>query len=329
MENVAVKVLRGDVVESIHRASIAISDDRGRIAASFGDPDLVTFLRSTTKPFQAIPLVETGAADAFRFSEKDLAVAVASHNGEPRHVRRVLGMLTRAGLKPSVLQCGKHAPYGAAAAKAVGSRFTSLHHNCSGKHAGLLAACVHNGWKTSTYLEAKHPAQRQILQALSQASGVPARRIALAVDGCGVPTFALPLSAAARAFARYTNSQDATLGRLRTAMIRHPDLVAGTGRIDTAFMRAFQGDVWVKAGAEACYAFGVRSLGYGGIIKIEDGNGRGMGPLLFGLLDELGLVRAKHRLALKRFWDEPMRNIAGRKVGRYESNVRLTRREAR
>lgn len=331
MDPPAIRVVRGDVTESVHRASVAVADGQGRLVAGYGDPHLVTFLRSTAKPFQALALVESGAADAFRFTPEDLAVAIASHNGEPEHVQRVRSMLERIGQPVSSLRCGRHPPMGKAAALRLGPDFDELHHNCSGKHAGMLAACVHNGWPVATYLEPSHPLQQAVLRDVSELSGIPQGQLRVAVDGCGVPTFAMPLVNMAVAFARYTTARatDAghgpALARLRSAMLANPLLIAGSDRLDTAFMRAFEGDVWVKAGAEACYAFGITSLGVAGVAKVEDGSGRAMAPLLFRVLDELGVVSERQRKELEPLWDEPVRNVAGRTVGRYECDLRLSR----
>lgn len=329
MDRIAVRLLRGDVVESTHRASVAVCDRQGRLAASFGDPKLVTFVRSSIKPLQALPLIETGAADHFGFTPEEIAITCASHNGEERHVGLAQSILSKIGLGPEALLCGAHAPYNRAAAKRVGEAFTALHNNCSGKHAGMLATTVHNGWDPQTYLDPSHPLQQVILKTVSDETGVPVTDIGIGVDGCSAPNFALPLRAAARAYARLMAAEGIrggrgrALARLRDASLAHPEVVAGEDRLDTRFMRAFGGDVWVKAGGEACFGMGIKSLGLGVCLKIEDGAWRAVGPLLFRILEELGVARETHREALQALREEPQKNWAGRLVGRLECDVQL------
>lgn len=331
MEPIAVEVLRGDTVESVHRASVAVADARGRRVAWFGNPRLVTFLRSTAKPFQSLAVLETGAADRFGFSSEELAIVTASHNGEDRHVKMVQGILERIRLGPEALQCGPHPPYGKRAAETVGASFTALHNNCSGKHAGMLAVCQHQGWDTRTYLDPSHPLQQSIRQIVADETRLPSEDLLAAIDGCSAPTYAVPLGNAARVFARFTTGTATTrkrreaFERIREALVRHPDLVAGEDRVDTRFMRALGGDVWVKAGGEAIYAMGVKSLGVGIAVKIEDGAGRAVPLLLFRILEELGVLDGPPRAALEPWVNEAHKNWAGRTVGRFQCNLRLRR----
>lgn len=323
------KVIRGDVVESVHRASIAVVDARGQMVASFGDPSLVSFMRSSAKPMQAVPLIESGAADRFGFGEKELAIADGSHSAEPRHVELVESMLNAIGLGPDSLKCGRHAPMGKEAAVAVGEKFDSRHHNCSGKHAGMLAVCVHKGWDIPSYQAPDHPLQQEILRVASQETGVPANKIQFAVDGCGVPTFAVSVHAAARVYARLVDPsaiqgpRRETLERIRDAMRKQPFFVAGTERLDTDLMVAAKGNLIVKAGAEAYFCAGLVKEKIGLAIKIEDGNMRAMPAAMVGTLKELGAADATFLAATKNQWDEPVKNVAGRVVGRYESTIKL------
>jgi len=329
MDRVAVKVYRGDVVESVHRASVAVVDSKGRLVASFGDPDLVTYVRSSIKTVQALPLLETGAADRFAFSEEELAAACSSHNGEDLHTRIVAGILHKIGLDTSALRCGAHAPYDKATAERVGRAFTPLHNNCSGKHAGMLAVCVHKGWDVSTYLNPEHPLQKRIRALVAEEAGAPEKELAVGIDGCGAPNFALPIRRTAQIFARLMSGDELPgdrgheLSRLRDAMLAHPDVVAGTGRVDTQFMRAFRGRVWVKAGGESCYGMGVRERGLGIVAKVEDGASRAVPPLLFRILEDLGVVNERERRELEPVIDEPVRNVAGREVGRIACDIHL------
>jgi L-asparaginase II len=331
MRDGLVRVLRGEVVESVHRASAAVVDAEGRLVASFGNPDLVTFARSTLKPVQALPFVESGAADSFGFGSEELAMAASSHNGEAQHVELVHRMLQRIGLGVDALQCGAHPPYHAESARALGNAYTALHNNCSGKHAGMLAVCVHEGWDVDTYLDPDHPLQRRILGNVSQETGLIESRLASAMDGCSAPNYALPLRELARSFARLMSAERlggqraASLSRIRDAMTAHPFLVGGTGRTDTRFMQAFPGRVWAKAGGEACYGIGLLVTGLGVALKIEDGATRAVPPLLHAILREFGVADEAGAAALRDLVEGPLWNVAGHPVGRLETEVRLAR----
>lgn len=331
MDPVAVRFLRGDTVESVHRVSVAVTDAHGREVGSFGDPGFVTFLRSAAKPLQAIPLVETGAAGRFGFTARELAIIAGSHSGEEEHVAVVEGILAKIGLGADALQCGRHAPYNKEAADRVGANFTAIHHNCSGKHSGMLALALHLGADTRTYLAPEHPVQSAILEAVAAECGLKPGQVALGTDGCGVPSFAVPLHGAARAFARLTNAEEAggrratTLGRIRDAMLGNPRMVAGTNRLDTDLMEALRGRLVLKAGAEACYAAGLAGRGIGICVKVEDGNPRAVGPALVRVLDELGEITPAQKEAVAKHWNEPVRNVAGRVVGRIECDFELRR----
>jgi len=263
-----IQIIRGARLEVVYRGALAVVDAHGRLIASAGDPGLTTFLRSSAKPFQLLPLVESGAADRFGFSERELALMAASHNGEEFHVQAVTGILSRLGLDENALQCGVHPPSYPPAAHALenaGRKPNPLHNNCSGKHSGMLAQCLDRGLPIENYLDPQHPIQVTIKQTLAELAGVSPDSIDTATDGCSVPTFALPLSASALAFARLADPSElaeprrTALRRIAAAMLAHPDMVAGTRRLDTDVMRACQGRVVVKGGAEGYYCMGVLS----------------------------------------------------------------------
>jgi L-asparaginase II len=324
VKKATVQVLRGDVVESVHHASIAVVNLEGTLVHQAGRPSLVSFMRSAAKPFQALPFLETGAADAFGFRDEEVALAVASHNGESRHVKRVASMLDAIGARVDDLQCGRHAPFHKGTAEALGDATTALHHNCSGKHAAMLATCLHNGWDTRTYLEPEHPLQRAILKALASNLGLRTTSIGLATDGCGVPCFAVPLHAAALGFAHLARPQEApaasrqSLARIQKAMAKHPDLVAGDDRLDTHIARATDGRVLVKSGAEAFYGASLLDSGQGLALKIEDGTARAVAPLLIHTLSQLGALDESATKRLAEHVAPEIRNYAGRLVGRIQ-----------
>ncbi len=335
LDSIAVKVMRGSVVESTHRAAIAVADRRGRVVASLGDPKLVTFVRSTFKPFQALPVLESGAAERFRFTDEELAVICSSHNGEEKHTALVASVLSKIGLSVDDLGCGAHAPYHKPTAQRLGEKFTALHNNCSGKHSGMLAVCVRNGWDPKAYLDPKSPLQQRILSIVAEETGVTAAQIQVGTDGCSAPNFAVALRAAARAFARLANAGEIRgdrgrqLLRLRDTMMAHPDLVAGDDRIDTRLMRALPGMLWAKAGGEAFYGMALKQEGLGVALKIEDGAPRAVPMALVRTLEELGLLNASARKALEDVWSEPLRNWSGRTVGRMVADFKLRRAKRR
>jgi L-asparaginase II len=281
---------RGGVVESIHRVSAAVVDAKGRLVASAGDPTLVTFWRSAAKPFQAMPLVMDGAADRWHFDERALALTCASHSSEPIHRELAQAMLQQVGLTESALACGPHPPLGPVIAEAVlrlGIAMSPSWSNCSGKHAGMLALARHHDWPTAGYEAKGHPVQERILPEVTRWTGVPSEQLLQAVDGCTTVCYGLPLEAMALAYARFAASKETAAVRLRTAMVRHPDLVAGSGRSCTDIMTAGAGRLVAKIGADGIYCAGVIPAGLGIAIKVEDGDMRSSSVALIGVLRRL------------------------------------------
>ncbi len=321
-ERPRVFVYRGGTVESRHRISFAIADASGEIVHARGKVDRPVFPRSAIKMLQAIPLVETGAADIFDLTPAELALACASHGGEPRHAEAVEAWLKRLGLTSDDLECGAHPPSHAPSAQSVAWTGTVLHNNCSGKHAGMLTLAKHLGVDPKGYIQPDHPVQKMIGEALSammQVTPLPAP----AVDGCGIPTFAVPLGNLAQAMARFASpaglgsTRAAACHRLATAMRAHPGMVAGEGRPCTLMMEAMP-DVVVKTGAEGVYtaAWPARGLGIG--LKVEDGATRASSVALMALLEGLGAVDAGALERLKDVARPILRNHAGTVVGRIE-----------
>src|SRR6202158_2856703 len=233
-----VEVIRGAIVAAPHRGHAAPVDGDGQVAAYLGDPDTVTYLRSSAKPFQAIPLVASGAADRFGLTEKEIAIACASHNGEPIHTAAALSILSKIGLKPDALKCGAHEPFSGAEARnlrARGEEPNVLHNNCSGKHAGMLALALHLGAPTQSYDQLDNPIQVLIRDVVSRFSGVPVDDIAIGVDGCSVPVFGVSVSAMARMYAHlsappksFDEATRAACKRIVAAMINYPEIIGGT-----------------------------------------------------------------------------------------------------
>jgi L-asparaginase II len=288
-------VRRGALVESVHRGRLAVCDPEGNVLEAMGDPEAYIYARSSAKPFQALPLVLSGAAEAFGLTDEELAVACASHNAEEPHLAAVRSILEKAGLTEDDLQSGAHLPlYEPEADKLIrsGEDPRPIHGNCSGKHAGMLAVCVHEGYEIATYRDPGHPLQRRILGLIAEVCGRREDEVLIAGDNCGVPAFALPLRSLATGLARVATRNalpdELALAALRIgdAMREHPFMVAGTGRFDTDLMRST--DLLVKGGAEAVLAVGSRD-GWGMVLKISDGALRGVRPVALAALGGMGV----------------------------------------
>ena len=283
-----VETTRGPIVESIHYGAIAVCDAHGDLLASVGDADAVVYLRSSSKPFQVLPLVEGGGMELFGLSERELAVMCASHNGTDEHVKVIMGIQQKLGVSAADLMCGTHNPGDPATAERMflnGEENSTLRHNCSGKHTGMLAQALLYGEPTADYIDPQHPVQQRILRTFSQMTGVPLEKIILGTDGCSAPVFAVPLRAAAHAFALLADPSGlpeprrSALRRIFAAMTAHPDMVAGPRTFDTELMTVGRGSILTKGGAEGYQAVSLlpgassRFAGALGItLKISDGD---------------------------------------------------------
>ena len=312
---------RGGVVESRHRVHAAVVGSDDRLAAAAGDPQLVTFWRSCAKPFQVMPLVATGGFDCAGWGDDQLALACASHGGEPEHVALAAGMLASLGLEEGDLACGPHEPLAARGARVLresGIRPTRLHNNCSGKHAAMLARAVIERWPHEGYERPEHPVQQGCTAEVARWSGLDASRIPTGIDGCGVVVYALPLEAMARAFgrlARAARADDDVPARVVHAMRTRPFLVGGTDRFDTVLMEETDGRVLAKVGAEGVHTVAVVDDGVGAAIKAEDGAPRAQYPAVLRLLQHLGALPAELPPRLAEFMERPVRNTRGEVVG--------------
>lgn len=329
-------VIRGDTVESIHRGHFIVMDGEGKTVASAGDPDTVTFFRSSCKFFQAIPLIASGAADAFDFDEEELALACASHSGQKRHVEVAKSMLAKIGLDERALHCGTHMPfYRPEAEKLIreGRSPSTLQNNCSGKHSAMLAVASKIGADIQTYERLDNPVQQHILDVISQFSEIPREEIAIGSDGCCVPNFAVPVRSMAKSLVSLISPADSfgrdvidAAGRLVTAALNHPELIGGTDRLDTQIMQAAPGKVLSKVGADGVWLGGVIPseswpTGLGIALKIEDGDdNRGRPVVVVEILRQLGVLSTED---LSQISPMPIKNRRGDVVGRIEPMTRL------
>ena len=310
---------RAGRIEAVHRVSAAAAEG-DRVLLSCGDTDIPVFLRSCAKPFQALAVVESGAAEAFGLTGPERAVVCGSHSGERIHVEAVRSILRKAGLTPAALRCGVHPPIsnrGMEELYGAGGRPSALHNNCSGKHAGMLAAARHPGLAVRAYLDPGHPVQRLNLANVARFSGIPERRIPVGIDGCSAPTFALSLKAMARAIAGFSLAGGAA-AVIREAMIRHPRMV---GRFCADLMIAGRGKIIAKGGAEGVYLLGLPGRGAGIALKVADGSSRPWPHVLAALLRRLGWLDAGTLARVERLADPVLRNHAGRVVGEVRARI--------
>ncbi len=319
-----VEVTRGPMVESRHRAAFAVADCGGTVVLHGGDIARPVYPRSAIKPLQALALVETGAAEAFELGDAEIALACASHGGEPRHVDTVAAWLSRIGCGPDDLACGAHLPSTQRAMLdliAGGGHATALHNNCSGKHAGFLTVARHLGHPTAGYIAHEHPVQQRVLGILESMTGQDLGEAPRGIDGCGIPTLGIPLGNIALAMARLALPDDqpearqAAAARVRRAMAAEPFLVAGTGRFCTKVMEVTGERALVKTGAEGVYCAALTKLGLGVALKVDDGAGRAAEVLMGRLLLHLGVIDDAEAEALARTLSPPVLNRAGRHVG--------------
>ena len=316
-----VVVTRGAVLESRHRVHAAVVDGRGELIGVAGDAFLLTAWRSCAKPMQAASIVEAGVPDAVGWGDDELALSCASHAGEPEHVAIASRMLESIGLEEGDLACGPHEPLSKRGSKLLrdsGLHPTRLHNNCSGKHAAMLAYAVRCDGGALGYQRAEHSVQRAMLAMVSRWTGIPANQVLVAVDGCGVTTFGLPLDAMATAFARFAAA--AELGeevpsRIFGAMRSRPFLMGGTDRFDTVMLEETDGEVIAKVGAEGMHSVAVPTRGIGLAIKVEDGGQRAQHVAVLRLLQLLRVLPDDLPGRLAVFARTPVVNTRGETVG--------------
>ena len=325
MDNpVVVEVRRGPLVESRHRGAGAVVDADGAVVFAFGDVDRPVYPRSAVKAFQALPLIESGAADALGLGEADIALACASHSGEPDHVARAAAMLARAGAGPDALACGAHWPLGDKAARALarsGAEPTALHNNCSGKHAGFVCLACANGWSVAGYQTPDHPVQRAAKTAIEEMTGAALGADVTGTDGCSIPSYAVPLRALAHGFARFGTGQGLAphraraAQRIRAAVAAHPHLVAGEGRFDTDAMRLLGARAFTKTGAEGVFCAALPEAGLGVAVKADDGATRAAQVMIAAVIARFLALSDDEQARFEPLLAPTLRNWNGVEVG--------------
>lgn len=329
---VVVEITRGDLVESRHRGALAVVDRTGSTVVGLGDIAAPVYPRSAIKLMQALPLVETGAAGRFGLTDAEIALAVSSHNGEPEHVAAARSILAKAGLSEADLECGPQLPArdeDRCFLRARGEPPRRIHNNCSGKHAGMLAAAVHLGLDPRGYVRRDHPLQLRIQAIMAEMTGADLTIGHCGIDGCSVPTWAAPLEGWARAFARVATGRDlaadrrGAVERIRRAVAAHPFMVAGSGRFCTRVMEATGAAAFVKTGAEGVFCAALPDRGLGIALKIDDGASRAAETLMAAVLSELGGLEGPARSAVAALARQPITDRNGTPAGEMRASAGL------
>ncbi|SCX98898.1 asparaginase [Microvirga guangxiensis] len=322
-----VDVTRGPLVESRHRGSVSVVDADGSTVLSIGDVDRRVFPRSAVKALQALPLLERGIADKYGLTDEEIALACASHSGEPDHVRVAASMLAKAGRDAGCLECGTHWPMGEAANRALaaeGGTPNALHNNCSGKHAGFICLACGTGEDPKGYVGVSHPVQRMVRESLEDITGACHTMERSGIDGCSIPTYAIPLPSLAFGFAKFgagahlRAETKAAAERIRKAVAAHPFMVAGTGRFDTRLMDILKERAFVKVGAEGVYCASFPELGYGVALKADDGNARAAEAMMGALVLRFLPLNDQERSAVEALARPVFKNWNGLEVGRIQ-----------
>lgn len=322
---ITVEVTRGGMVESVHRAIATVVDADGKAVMAWGDTDRLVYARSAIKPLQALPVLETGAADAFNLSEDEIALCCASHAGEAMHVDRVTRWLDRLGLSVNTLECGPQLPYNEAAAHAIirsGEAPSRAHNNCSGKHSGMLTTAVHMGEAPRGYTTPEHPVQKRCLAVMQEMSGEDLTNTPRGVDGCGIPVFGCSLKGLATAMARLADpwkqsaDRQAATKRIIAACAAHPLMLSGTDEFNSVVLAETGVHCLLKGGAEGVYAGAIPERGLGICLKVDDGAGRASKATFGAILRHLGVIDDAMAARLNKQLTPDVTNWEGRVVGR-------------
>ncbi|WP_420562740.1 asparaginase [Thalassobaculum sp.] len=321
---IVIEVTRGSMVESVHRVIAAVTDASGKAVMAWGDIDRLVYGRSAIKPIQALPVLESGAADAFHLGEDEVTLCCASHSGEAMHVDRVNAWLGRLGLSAEDLECGPQIPTHEASAHAMlraGEAPTRAHNNCSGKHSGMLTTAVHLGEPTKGYIRDEHPVQKRLRAVMQEMCGCDLSGVPTGYDGCGIPVFGVPLKGMATAMAQFADpsrlspTRAAATRRIVAACAKHPLLIGGTGRFNSAVLAETGEACLLKSGAEGVFAGAVPGRGYGICLKTDDGNGRAASTAMAAILRHLGVIDDALAKRLADRLVQPVHNWEGRLVG--------------
>ena len=320
-----VKVYRNNVLESIHNVHVAVVDTKGELLLHIGDPDFQAYARSSLKPFQAIPLIKSGASEYFNYTSEEIAISCASHSGESIHRQVVENILSKIDETEASLICGAHVPRDIEGFEQWikdGNQLTKIFNNCSGKHASMIATCKYTNKDIDSYYQPDHPLQLEIKDLIQDICGISDSNIAVGEDGCGLPVYSFPLKNLAFGFCKLGNPDIIAENNLREAivkiqdsMITSPYFVAGKNRFDTDAMKILNGKIVSKMGAEGIQGIGVIDKGIGIAIKVEDGANRGADIVGMHVLNHLGVIDKKELEQLLAYYEPEILNTNGKKVG--------------
>lgn len=319
-----VEVIRSNLIESVHRGSLAIVNSDGKLLHGLGDVDRPTYFHSSAKPLQGIASLDAGIVEKFGLDLKEVAIMISSHSGESEHIEVLGGLMKKIGIGTEALECGIADPIGSDVLRELytaGRTISKLHCNCSGKHLGMLAACSAMGYSTKDYNQKNHPVQERVKRVITEFCGVPSERMADGIDGCTVPVYAVPLRNMALSFAnlcnpdfldgKYKKSQNYIL----SAMTMYPEYMAGKRRLDTVLMKRYGSRVIGKVGAEGVYCAGLIGKATGIAIKIEDGSARATSPVILETLLQMGILNDEEVEGMKEFWKPSLFNNKGEVIG--------------
>jgi L-asparaginase II len=319
----SVEVLRGQTVESHHHVMAVVLDEKGETVAEWGNPNFLTFPRSAIKMLQALPLIETGTAEAFHLEDRHLCLACASHRGEKKHITGVHEFMKKSGVKESLLACGPHMPYDETTAQEMirhSIKPSAIVNNCSGKHTGMIATCLHLKENPEGYENYDHSCQVRVRQALSEVMGVDVNKSPYGIDGCGIPTYAIPLKNLAKGMSALISAQQPAHRRyasrkLVEAVQREPFYISGTDDFNTAAIEKTEGRCVIKGGAEGVYCGVIPTMGLAFALKAEDGSSRASQSATGYLLQKLGVFQPNETEQLKGYMSPRVKNWKGLDVG--------------
>ncbi len=332
MSEILVEVIRGNLVESLHRGDICVVNSEGKVINYVGNAEKVTYFRSAAKPIILVSNIQKGIVEEFKFDLKEIAIMASSHSGGKEHIEVLQSIMDKTGITEKSLGCGIRRPFGALENKELflsGKEATQLHNNCSAKHMGILSACIYSNLDKNNYYIIEHSIQKDILEDISMFSGVEKSKIIIGVDGCSIPVYAIPLKNIALSYCnlcdlnfsngKYSKSQNYVV----SSMTMYPEMVAGHDRIDTLLMKHFGDRLIGKMGSEGVFACGLLKERIGIAIKIEDGNIRAIDPVILELLVQLNIISAKEMDELIDFWKPKILNYKGEFVGEMKAVFKL------
>lgn len=325
-----VENIRGDTVENLHRGAAIVMNYRGETIASWGDVDRPVFARSSIKYLQSIPLIESGAAEAYALSNVEVALSCSSHGGERAHVDHISQWLARMGLNQNALRCGASRPSHGSTYKEMihaDQEWTPLHNACSGKHTGFLTLCLHKGYPLEGYTTPDHPVQRLILETLEEVMQVDGATLPCGIDGCSIPAYAYPLRNIALGMTRLSPKglglskiRKQAIDRIRDAVAKNPFYVAGSNRLDTLVMEITAGDILLKMGADGIYAACIPEKGVGIALKIDDGTPKAAEVAMGVLLSHFYTFSHASLARLQPYFSPTISNYRKMDTGRYRTH---------